>query len=109
LVAGVGGGMEMLSIVEFHGNAFHAYAGSRNFGAEPQGYALFWLDQYAHVVRGQPLHRCVAEKSEGGLLELDHHLATTRRKRLAGAQIERHPCPTPVIDHELEGEEGLGR
>ena len=49
-----------------------------------------------------------AEHREGRLLELDRDLARLRLQRLAGAQIERHARPAPVVDVQLERDVGLG-
>ena len=51
----------------------------------------------------------VAEEHERRALELDRDLGDALRQALAGAQVERHAGPAPVVDEQLERHEGLGR
>ena len=44
-------------------------------------------------------YRSIAEKNEWSALELDCYLRMTRSHTLAGAQIEWHTRPAPVINH----------
>ena len=56
----------------------------------------------------QPVHRRVAEHRERRLLELDRDLGALDAERLAGAQVERHAGPAPVVDGQLQRGIGLG-
>ena len=67
---------------------------------------VHWFMGDEEVLR-QPIDGSVAEHGEGCLLELDRHFGRLRLQRLAGAQVERHACPPPVVDHELERDIGL--
>src|SRR4051794_35001181 len=55
----------------------------------------------------QPLNSCLAEEDEGCLFKLDNDGRITRRHSLAGADIKRYVCPTPVVDAKLEGCVGI--
>ena len=49
-----------------------------------------------------------AKMLNGARLELDHDLARAALQALAGAQVERHARPAPVVDLGAQGHEGLG-
>ena len=50
-----------------------------------------------------------AEQRARHMLELDHDLGAPRRIGLAGAEVERHPGPAPIVDQQLDGDIGLRR
>ena len=50
----------------------------------------------------------VAEQRHRRPLELDGDLGDAPRQPLAGAQVERHALPAPVVDEQLERRVGLG-
>src|ERR1700680_4273166 len=50
----------------------------------------------------------VAKQLKGRALELDGDLRVALRHPLARPEIERHARPAPIIDVELQGNEGLG-
>ena len=109
LVAGARRGLEIVLVVELHLDAADLHARSRDLGAEAQGHALVGLDVQDQIVRRQALDRRVAEQRERRLLELDGDLGAPLGKRLAGAQIERHAGPAPIVDHQLHRDVGFGR
>jgi hypothetical protein len=55
-----------------------------------------------------PAHLGIAKELQRRFLETDRHHRLGGRHALAGAQIERHPAPAPVVDVELERRVGLG-
>ena len=108
LVAGAGHALESVLVAELHVDAVDLHRRARDLDAEAQGHALLGLDVQGEVVGRQALDRRVAEQGERRLLELDGDLGAPPRQRLAGAQVERHAGPAPVVDPELHGDEGLG-
>ena len=57
----------------------------------------------------QPVDRRVAEEHERRALELDRDLGDALGQALAGAQVEGHVGPAPVVDQQLQRDERLGR
>ena len=57
---------------------------------------------------GQSLDRGVAKECVGRLTELHRDLGRACRQVLAGAQIEWHAGPAPIVDAELERDIGFG-
>src|SRR4030095_15113696 len=53
--------------------------------------------------------RLLVEEAMRHGLELDRDLRDALRQALAGAQVERHSAPAPVVDRELEGRVGPRR
>ena len=54
------------------------------------------------------LHRLGRQQGERRATELDHDLGVTRRQAFAGAHVERHVGPAPVVDMQLQRSESLG-
>ncbi len=56
----------------------------------------------------QAVGLAAVEQAVGHRLELDDDLRVLARQALAGAQVEGHAGPAPVVDLHLQGDEGLG-
>ncbi len=94
---------------ELQAQLVQPHAGSRPLAVEGQRH-LGGVGQVEGQVVGAlgADARADREHALGRLAEGDRDDALALGQPLAGAQEERHPRPAPVVDHALEGDEGLG-
>src|SRR5439155_11052845 len=93
---------EILGILEAHVHRTHAENRPGNFRAEAErnSFHRLYLD---HQLIGMLVLRRVAEEYERRLLKLDRDLSMALGEALARPQVERNPCPAPIVYVELEG------
>ena len=66
-----------------------------------------WMRMVRNV-RVQPLRRIRVEQDRRHVLQVHRDFAGAACELLAGAQEERDAGPAPVVDEQLQGDEGLG-
>ena len=80
---------------------------ARSLGHQEQADRFFRLKPDNQLVR--PRRRAArGEDRIRYVLELDEDLGVALRHALAGAQVEGHALPPPIVDVGLQGDEGLG-
>src|ERR1035437_960148 len=82
---------------------------SGHFGAHLQSDSLIGLDVHDEQVSAERGTFRAAKKRERRTLEPDHDLAHALGESFAGAQIEWHACPAPVVHPQLGSGKGLDR
>ena len=66
------------------------------------------LDAQHQKILRQAFDRHIAKQRERRAAESDGDFGLARAERLAGAQIERHAGPAPIIDRKPHGDIGFG-
>ena len=84
---------------------FHLWPGFLDRDLQAQ--RLLWRDAHDQPVRGWPFDVGAAKEVLGRLLETDCHHGARLCHALAGAQIERHVAPSPVVDVQAQRRIGL--
>src|SRR3546814_5263898 len=69
---------------------------------------LFGLEVDDHAVRIELARADAREDIVRHRLELDQHFGLALRHPLAGAQVEGHALPAPIVDERLQSDEGFG-
>ena len=98
LVAGAVFGAEIGAVVEVHVHETKLHYGAGNFCAEAQRDAFIGLNVNDQAIGFEILHRGVAKKNERRAAELDDDLGHALREAFAGAKVEGHAGPAPVVD-----------
>ncbi|MNM75960.1 hypothetical protein D3C81_877630 [compost metagenome] len=89
-------------------DVLHGQGRARALGLQVEPHAFVGLDLDLQVVGLEPLDLGVTKLGIGRWLEADGNLGIAHAHALAGAQVERHADPAPVVDHHLERDEGFG-
>src|SRR5205085_6875567 len=98
-VSGIRSGAEVVAVIEIHLHGANAHLCSRHLSAKAHGDAFIGSNVNHKLVGFELAYRSIAEKHEWSALELDCYLSMTRSHTLAGAQVEWHTRPAPVINH----------
>ena len=98
---------EIVPVGEVHFDPVDLDIGAGPLGAEAERQPLVRLDAEHQDIWGQSLDRGIAKKCIGRLTKLHRNFRGSGGKVLAGAQIERHTGPAPIIDAELERDIGF--
>src|SRR5215469_251217 len=107
-VSGLRGTAKVILIVETHVHRTDLHQRTGNLRAELERDSLFRLYVDHELVAREMLDVGITKKHKRRPLELDRDLGMATRHALASAQIDRDSCPTPVVDRELQRDEGLG-
>src|SRR5215510_5633004 len=99
---------EIVPVGKVHFDAVDFDLGAGALGAKTERQPFIRLDAQRQDVRGQSLDRGVAKEGVGRLTKLHRDLGVAGREVLAGAEIEWHAGPAPVVDAELERGIGFG-
>src|SRR5690242_460192 len=79
----------------------------RNLGGELEIYSLVGLNAQDQHVRFRRLACYVLKKTQRRGLEGDRNLSGLAGQPFAMAQVERNPCPAPVVDLQFQRNERL--
>src|ERR1700687_1923755 len=101
-------GAEIGAVVEIHIHEAELHDRAGNFCAEAERDAFVGLDVDDQAIRLQIFNRGVAEENERSATELNDDFGGAPLEALAGAEIERHAGPAPVVNLQLHGDEGFG-
>ena len=105
-LVGLGAGLgERAAVGEVHVHVADLHRGARHLGAEADRHALVGLDPDHQRVVGELLGRGLAERQVRRPLEHHRDLGDPAAEPLAGAQVERHPGPAPVVH--VQGHRGV--
>ena len=88
------------------GPEFHQSAG--DLGLEAQGDSFIGLDVDDQLIGLQFFDGVSLKEPEGRLAELDGDLRHPLGQSFSGPEVKWHPGPAPVVNHETEGNIGLG-
>ena len=100
----------MIAVPEVHVDRTQVGRGARQLGIKVHADTFIGLNtQYQRVGRNVlALQQRIAEHHIRCMTILYDHLGIAARKALAGAQIKRDTGPAPAVDHQLDGDIGLG-
>src|SRR5437870_11646120 len=108
LVARGGLCAEVVGVLEIHVHCAKTHHWTGNFGGELEGDSFLRLDVQHELIGHQIFDGRVAEKNKRRAAELDDYMCVLCWKTLARAQVKRNIGPTPIVDCQLHGTEGLG-
>src|SRR5215831_2431549 len=107
LVAGGGRRIEIGLVGEVHADVAEIHGEAGPLGGELQRNAFVRLDAQDHPVGIHLVDMRAAEQGVRRLVEADRDLGLALLQVLAGAQVERHARPAPVVDVQLPRHIGL--
>jgi hypothetical protein len=93
--------------MKVHFDCGQVHHGAAAFDLKLQGDSFVRSDAEHRPIRTQGVHGRILEGPVGGLLEADSYLSVSLRQIFAGAQIEGHARPTPIVDLEPQRDKGL--
>src|SRR5215510_7809255 len=92
-VPGIGGGPEVIKVVEIHFHRTDSDLRARNLGAKAQRDSFIRSNVDDKLVGFQAAYGRVAKENEGGALELNGDLSVAHGQSLAGAKVKGNSRP----------------